>query len=166
MSLNFNLGDEIKCLLVKQKTEKLWEVFCTVLDKDWTVSLRLKESTLYQVGDEDIFWILEINFEKREVTVGDSDFGRLPISDRMRPRYGQALDAGLKIIGNPKDGLFVSADALSDLKGMFNRCVRQDQWDWFSVYYLLGRPPIAVLMKAAETIGNVARSIMNKDAEQ
>jgi hypothetical protein len=32
------------------------------------------------------------------------------------------------------------ADSLSEVKGLFNRIHRQDQWDWFTVFEQLGCP--------------------------
>ena len=34
----------------------------------------------------------------------------------------------------------VDPGTMSELKGMFNRCVKQEQWDWSSIYTELGLP--------------------------
>ena len=31
-----------------------------------------------------------------------------------------------------------SPEAVSEVKGLFNRVVKQDQWDWFAVFQQLG----------------------------
>ncbi|MFJ4581164.1 ATP-binding domain-containing protein [Streptomyces echinatus] len=70
--------------------------------------------------------------------VAAGDFGRKPISARMAPRYLGALDAFRDIVeggGTVPPG---TADRLSELKGMANRCLRRDRVDWLSVWRLLG----------------------------
>jgi hypothetical protein len=42
-------------------------------------------------------------------------------------------------------------DAVSEIKGLFNRVHRMDQWDWFTVYLELGGPPVY----ATKTIGKL-----------
>jgi cold shock CspA family protein len=67
-------------------------------------------------------------------------FGMAPISANMRKRYDEAaLSVTDFIIGNISI-LDLAADNISELKGMFNRCVREDQWDWFSVHAEFGHP--------------------------
>ena len=56
-----------------------------------------------------------------------------PISDVMRRRYDRAVEVGLQVLVEDASMLDVDVDGLSELKGMFNRCARQDQWDWGSV---------------------------------
>ncbi|AQS68422.1 ATP-binding domain-containing protein [Streptomyces pactum] len=70
--------------------------------------------------------------------VAAGDFGRKPISARMAPRYLGALGALQDIVeghGTVPPG---TADRLSELKGMANRCLRRDRVDWLSVWRLLG----------------------------
>ena len=67
-------------------------------------------------------------------------FGMSPISSRMRRRYDHAVQTTLDLLyGNPSDPQIV-VEALSELKGMFNRCVRKDQWDYAMVHEELGAP--------------------------
>ncbi len=67
-------------------------------------------------------------------------FGMAPISSIMRERYDKAVQSVFDfILENTKLGS-VNPEDISELKGMFNRCVREDQWDWFSVHAELGNP--------------------------
>lgn len=70
----------------------------------------------------------------------DPNFGKYPISDRMRPRYIQALESVLRVLENPSDLQKVLPEHFSEVKGMFNRCIRCDQWDWQAVHIAFGRP--------------------------
>ena len=77
---------------------------------------------------------------RRQGNIAKWGFGMAPISSRMRQRYDRAVQTTLDLLyGNPVDPQIV-ADALSELKGMFNRCVRKDQWDYAMVHEELGAP--------------------------
>lgn len=67
-------------------------------------------------------------------------FGMAPISKTMRERYDRAVSTTITVLENDRQLKDIDLDALSELKGMFNRCVRQDQWDWNSVHTELGLP--------------------------
>lgn len=65
-------------------------------------------------------------------------FGMAPISSRMQGRYDLAAEAVVAYFQEGPSAIDVDPDCLSEVKGMFNRCVRQDQWDWFSVFSQFG----------------------------
>ena len=68
-------------------------------------------------------------------------FGMAPISQTMRERYDLAVQSSLELISENAYLPDFDIKHLSELKGMFNRCVREDQWDWFSVHSEFGFPP-------------------------
>ena len=68
-------------------------------------------------------------------------FGMAPISKVMKARYDIAVENNLQYLEGRLPAQELSLDHISELKGMINRCVLQDQWDWFSVYTEMGRPP-------------------------
>ena len=55
-----------------------------------------------------------------------------------------------------------SLDALSDVKGLFTRVVKQDQWDWFIVFEQLGRPGIKFCERARSYLSVVRNNIKNQ----
>jgi len=92
-------------------------------------------------------------------------FGMAPISSRMRRRYDDAVQTGLDVVeGNL---LFEEIDLshLSELKGMFNRCLRQDQWDWFTVFTELGRPEQKPMRQIVSVLVSLRNAIKDGDAE-
>ena len=100
-------------------------------------------------------WILESDAERRHVEVSDSNFGFLPISDRMRPRYVASLRRLVAIIERGaaiRDG---DADAVSEVKGMFSRCARRDQWDWRAVHLALEEPDRDAARTLATQLGEI-----------
>ena len=77
---------------------------------------------------------------KRGRNIPKWGFGMAPISSRMRRRYDRAVQTIFDLLnGNPADPDVVLSD-VSELKGMFNRCVRKDQWDYAMVHEALGAP--------------------------
>ena len=67
-------------------------------------------------------------------------FGMAPISSTMRERYDKAVQSVFDFILENTTLDSITPEDISELKGMFNRCVREDQWDWFSVHAELGNP--------------------------
>jgi hypothetical protein len=63
----------------------------------------------------------------RKRMVPKSGFGMAPISDTMRARYDDAVGSALRYLEGQTESYDVDLGHLSELKGMFNRCVRQDQ---------------------------------------
>jgi len=96
---------------------------------------------------------------RRYVEVSDSNFGFLPISDRMRPRYVASLRRLVALLKGECDIDIGDADALSEVKGMFSRCARRDQWDWRAVQLALGEPDRASARELSTRLGDVAAAL-------
>ena len=92
-------------------------------------------------------------------------FGMAPISPRMRARYDRAVQSLLDVVDGRVDPSDIDPNDISELKGMFNRCIRQDQWDWFSVYSEFGRPPISSLSKRVKELDDLRKSIVQRDTD-
>lgn len=56
-------------------------------------------------------------------------------------------------------------EALSEMKGLFSRIARQDQWDWFSTSRALGYPSARMARVIAETIGAARRALVSDDTD-
>jgi hypothetical protein len=153
MDIVITVGDRI--------SEREWSVVDTkpVLDKP--AVLRTKYSALYQRGDEANCWLLGLD-RKGEYLLADNEFGRLPISNQMRPRYIKALQSALSLFEDCDEQKPILED-LSELKGMFNRCMRRDQWDWLEVYQALGSPPFAKMKSIVERIVLLRNSLKLED---
>ena len=92
-------------------------------------------------------------------------FGMAPISSRMEARYTSAANEILHVLVGCIDLAEVDLDAISEVKGMFNRCVRQDQWDWFSVYTRMGRPPFPQVRSIARDLDFFRKSLSQGNNE-
>lgn len=90
-------------------------------------------------------------------------FGMAPISKRMRRRYDDAVQHLSDILTGNLDICEVVPELLSEAKGMVNRCVREDQWDWFTVFTELGSPPRRVLRRIASLLVPLRRAALSRD---
>jgi len=55
------------------------------------------------------------------------------------------------------------AEAVSEVKGLFSRAFRQDQWDWFRVFVQVGRPARSRARALSEALGRTARGLRTHD---
>lgn len=67
-----------------------------------------------------------------------------------------------KDVDNNSDTL----NAISEVKGLFNRSWRQDQWDWFHAWSLIGRPNPRVAKRIGRRLGNLRAALKNKQTER
>gem|GEM_PF-6352834 len=81
-------------------------------------------------------------------------FGSLPVSERMGPRYLLACRAVMRIF-DARAASEADLEQISEVKGMFNRIVKQDRHDWQHVQQMLGGPDRSVCMQAVMWLGEL-----------
>jgi hypothetical protein len=126
---------------------------------DWTLLLHGRRGSLVDAGQELDGWVYKLDPALRRIYISDENFGRLPVSSQMRQRYLRALRAVLDSEGEPEP------DAVSEVKGMFGRVVKQDQRDWFSVYVALGEPSHADARTSWQDLGALGRALRRSERE-
>lgn len=142
-----DIGDYVSATLVRRVAGGLWEADSDSVPSGWVIRYRPRHDDSPAAVDEGRFRVYQTAPERAEILLTASDFGFLPISDRMRPRYRNAaramatwLENGLGAMAEPNAEFPVY---VSEMKGMLNRCLRKDQWDWFEVWSGLGRPSMS-----------------------
>ena len=92
-------------------------------------------------------------------------FGMAPPKQKTQVLRFQACETLLKLLSSRKfsDLTEQELEAISVVKGMFNRTVRKDQWDWFSVLAQLGYPSIRVARVIASELAHLRISIKKGD---
>ena len=105
------------------------------------------------------------SYRPKKERVAKWGFGMAPISETMRLRYDAAVRTALLVLEQDVPIEDVDFDDLSELKGMFNRCVRQDQWDWNSVHAELGLPPAFHARGIANALTNMRNASKSTDHE-
>ena len=87
-------------------------------------------------------------------------FGMAPISKVMLRRYNFAVSRFSHYLNT--DNEQVSLEAISELKGMFNRSLKKDQWDWHSVYEKLNTPSIGEMLYFVQKL-TLLRKLLKDD---
>ncbi len=143
------IGDSIRGIFGNELQSGLYRI---TRNDDNSESLRYSflpsKQGNYQYGSEYQFYIFRYNPETGFVLLTDNTFGFLPISNRMFPRYLKAIDHISNIFLRNLRIKDIDLSQLSELKGMFGRCVKRDQHDWVAVLNLFGDPHLSILKEA------------------
>lgn len=156
------VGDVVEVVPLERRSSRRWLARCESFPPAWTCEIAIHREPEIVAGQRLSVWVVKIDHMHRDLVVSTSDFGFVPISDRMRTRYLEAL--GGVIAGLPSDsGSAVMPEHLSEVKGMFTRCVKRDQPDWCAVYVALGRPDRATAGRHSRMLGEAARALRSND---
>src|SRR5215211_6326653 len=93
-------------------------------------------------------------------------FGMAPLSKTMRERYDRAVRTVSLFLAGEIPPRSVELEEVSELKGMFNRSIKKDQWDWFTVYERLGHPPRKQMAYFVSKLAELRKSLKEKDDER
>ena len=158
------LGEEITARPLRQLESGNWLAEARRLPAGWNAIIILKNKEQKLKRKRDTFWVFNIDRQESTVALSRSDFGRLPISDRMRPRYISALRDLCSFLKHSQES--VELDSISEVKGMVNRCLRKDQWDWLSVYEAFGKPSLELLGKLPNVLSSLRDSVKENQRER
>jgi len=91
-------------------------------------------------------------------------FGNAPLKDNHRVMTEGAIRIVIAILeALPDPPTIEQLEAISHVKGQFARTVKQDQWDWFTVWALLGRPSRQPANAISKTLGLLRTALKNGD---
>ena len=91
-------------------------------------------------------------------------FGRAPLKNANEIKYASAITAVKNFVsGSGMVDLESLPDSISTVKGMFNRVIRQDQWDWFTVNMYFDYPTPKDVMNIVRALVMLRTSILNMD---
>jgi len=99
-------------------------------------------------------------------------FGMAPVKPETQSRRRQSAIVALGLLNSiellkPSEHQDPQvADALSEVKGLFTRSCKQDQWDWFSVWTQLGRPGRKRCRDISNDLWNLRRAMLDQDGPQ
>jgi hypothetical protein len=91
-------------------------------------------------------------------------FGNAPLKSHHREKTHKAINIVLGIleaIPNPPE--IEQLEAISHVKGQFTRTIKQDQWDWYTVWSLLGRPSRQPANRISKQLGALRIALKNAD---
>lgn len=138
------VGRPAKIRVIKQVNPSLAVVYDEETGKMGDLSIKGLLKTTHD-GLVKNAWLLRVNPDGSGF-YGNSFFGKWDIRPQIQEQYLKAIDALYK---RPDQ---IEADELSILKGMCNRCIKKDQWDWFTTYVFLGYPDREQLKRFVERI--------------
>ncbi|WP_344322376.1 HelD family protein [Streptomyces macrosporus] len=154
------IGTEVMVRVLGRATERRWHAKALEPGTPARILLCLGPSTRApEVGSKLTGWVFRHAAGADLVKVGD--FGRKPISASMAPRYAAALAVFDELTGGapPED----VKERLSELKGMANRCLRNDQADWLEVWRLLGEPTTERLTELRDLAQEARAAVVAED---
>ncbi len=142
-----------------------WRAECPSLTSDWSCRLSHRGEGNILPDMPLMAWILDVDSDRKFLHLSSSNFGFLPISDRMRPRYIAALRRVMDAL-RANDPRKATPNDYSEVKGMFSRCSRRDQWDWYAVHLALGKPNRSHAKGLAAALGDIGKALrMGNQAE-
>lgn len=153
------LGTRLTVVPVAPRDDKMWIAEGPDLREGWSCELVHRAKDDLVPGQPLTGWVFGVDPSHRHLTVSDSNFGFLPISDRMRPRYVRSLRRLAALLGGESFIGTADYEAVSEVKGMFSRCARRDQWDWRAVHIALGEPSREMARCYAGNLGDIASSL-------
>ena len=91
-------------------------------------------------------------------------FGMAPLKPSTESKNRAALSiVQAFIVGSSYINFETLPDNISWVKGIFNRVIRQDQWDWFTVNMYLDYPPYHDLLMIVNGLQNLRKAILTRD---
>ena len=91
-------------------------------------------------------------------------FGNAPLKERHRAQAVEAINAVTAILESlPASATPEQLEAISYVKGQFTRTLKQDQWDWYTVWALLGRPSRTPANAISKALAHLRMSLKQGD---
>ena len=91
-------------------------------------------------------------------------FGDAPLKASHMEKTDAAIRVVLSILEHPPDSPTEEhLEAISYVKGQFTRTVKQDQWDWSTVWHLLGRPSRGFAIGISQNLGALRTALKSHD---
>ena len=93
-------------------------------------------------------------------------FGIAPPKPHLWKQFNAAAEEFQSFLSNGEsESLGTTADAISEMKGLFNRCCKKDQWNWFVIWQRLGFPSLPYLRSLVNCCGELRRALIKGDSE-
>lgn len=93
-------------------------------------------------------------------------FGMAPLKSNTEYKNRKAVYTIYKILIKESLNHSDYLDDISIFKGMINRCIKQDQWDWFTVYSMFYYPDINYLKRILPKVIELRRYIKENNNDK
>lgn len=93
-------------------------------------------------------------------------FGMAPLKSSLAYKNKKAIYTIYKILNEEQIDNVNSIDDISIFKGLINRCIRQDQWDWFTIYAMFNYPDANYLKKIIPKIVELRKATKDNNKSE
>lgn len=91
-------------------------------------------------------------------------FGNAPLKKQHREKTEAAIARVQSILAQmPSQAEPELLEAISHVKGQFTRVIKQDQWDWSTVWLLLGKPSRQPANRISKLLGRLRKALASQD---
>lgn len=152
------LGEQVSLKLGTQIEEHIYQVIN--VDNNKGGILKVKEPLNIRNNGIVKAWIIQYDKNKDMYIYGNAYFGKYSISKGIGNKY---IDIIKRIYTSPES---ITDENISTMKGMINRCLKRDQWDWFTTYEYAGYPASRFMHQFVNDCITVRNSIRNNEIDQ
>lgn len=93
-------------------------------------------------------------------------FGMAPLKPKTEYAYKKSVYSLYKILVDSSEIGQINIEDISAFKGLVNRCIKQDQWDWFTVYSRFGEPDPKQLLSIPNLLVALRKSLLSSDKDE
>jgi len=98
-------------------------------------------------------------------TITKWGFGMAPLKPATREKYNSSVGALNHFLGGENVEYSAPLEGISEVKGLVNRCLRQDQWDWFTVYEKFDFPKSQSMQDLPHKLKILRKALATRDHE-
>jgi len=125
------------------------------LPSKWYTVITIPEERTISKEESIEGWIFDIDKNNKEIRYTTDSFGRADLHTLRDAHINAADYVAYLVLTNVSDSSEVELDQVSHAKGLLSRCIRKDQWDWYTVYRLLGKPPSRKLHQGQQALSQL-----------
>lgn len=146
-----NIGDEATVILKEKIKDNVYMVTNTETCEDGILRVkgRLKVSKENTVN----VWVVQYDKTSGKYVYGNAYFGKFSISSGISEKYVRIIN-----LLYADDSQITDID-ISQLKGMVNRCLKKDQWDWYTTFEYIGYPASKVMKEFVHDSSNLRNEL-------
>lgn len=93
-------------------------------------------------------------------------FGMAPLKPKTEYSYKKSVYSLYKILVDSFENGEMNIEDISVFKGLVNRCIKQDQWDWFTVFSRFGEPDPNQLESIPNLLVALRKSLLSSDKNE
>lgn len=90
-------------------------------------------------------------------------FGSAPLKPEVYDKRCYAIHDMLNLLQDAYVEKSAICESISTIKGLLNRIVKQDQWDWFTVYMYFDYPTAAECSKFVNLLSKLRKALLDDD---